>query len=82
MCQVSANLTLLQPITVDIEYDEGGKIIVSDSIFYMYGEGVTREQAVLDYLSSLGEYYQLIESQTNRHSVGLLHFLQTYLRPI
>lgn len=80
--QMSARFRLTQPITVDFEYDDGGKIIVSDGIFYMFGEGITREQAVLDYFSSLAEYYELLESQKDVSSGELLHFLQTYLQPI
>jgi hypothetical protein len=79
--QVSTVLRLIQPITVDFEYD-GGKIIASDDIFFMYGEGATRLQAVRDYLSSLAEYYELLESQRDESSGELLHFLQTYLQPI
>lgn len=79
--QVSTAFRLIQPITVDFEYD-GGKIIASDGVFFMYGEGATRTQAVGDYFSSLAEYYELLESQEDASSGELLHFLQTYLQPI
>lgn len=79
---VSPKLSLVQPIIVEFEYDEGGKIIASDDIFFMYGAGATREQAALDYFSSLTEYYELLDSQEDESSVALLRFLQAYLQRI
>src|SRR3989442_14604713 len=52
------DFVLAQPILINLEQADG-KIIASDDVFYMYGEGHTRQEAVRDYLSSLAEYYAL-----------------------
>ncbi len=80
--EVSGHLRLAQPITVNFEYDDAGKIIVSDDVFYMYGEGVTRQGALRDYISSFSEYYEVLESQKDAPSSELFLYLQTYLQPI
>jgi hypothetical protein len=79
---VSDHLRLAQPITVNFEHEDGGKIIVSDDIFYMYGEGATRQDALRDYISSLAEYYEVLEAQEDAPSTELFLYLQSYLRPI
>jgi len=72
---------LAQPIILNFEHADAGKIIASDDIFYMYGEGNTRQEAVRDYLSTLSEYYALLESNDDAPSVELFSYLQTYLHP-
>jgi hypothetical protein len=72
---------LIQPIVVSFEQGDKGKVIASDDIFFMYGEGSTRQEAVRDYLSSLSEYYSLIGSYRDAPSVELFSYLQTYLQP-
>lgn len=71
---------LIQPVVLSFEQGDKGKIIASDDIFYMYGEGSTRQEAVRDYLSSLSEYYSLIESHDDASSVELFSYLQNYLQ--
>lgn len=78
--EVLPDFRLVQPIVVNFEHGDKGKVIASDDIFYMYGEGFTLQEAVRDYLSSLSEYYSLIESHTDAPSVSLFSYLQTYLR--
>lgn len=73
---------LVQPLVVNLEKGDNGKIMASDDVFYMYGEGYTRQEAVRDYLSSLSEYYTLLESHDDAPSVELFSYLQTYLYPI
>jgi hypothetical protein len=72
---------LAQPIVLNFEQGDRGKIIASDDIFYMYGEGNTRQEAVRDYLATLSEYYSLLQSQDDAPSVELFSYLQTYLHP-
>ncbi len=74
------DFVLALPMVVNLD-SEDGKIIASDDVFYMYGEGSTRQEAVRDYLSSLAEYYVLLESYNDAPSVELFSYLQTYLRP-
>lgn len=72
------DLVLAKPIEVTFER-AGGKIVASDDLFHMYGEGNTRQEAVRDYLSSLAEYYMLLGSCDDKPSLELFSFLQTYL---
>ena len=81
MGDILERFRLIQPIVVSFEQGDKGKVIASDDIFFMYGEGSTRQEAVRDYLSSLSEYYSLIESYRDAPSVELLSYLQTYLHP-
>lgn len=74
------DFVLAQPIVVNFEQADG-QIIASDGVFYMYGEGHTRQEAVRDYLSTLAEYHELLESCEDAPSVELFSYLQTYLRP-
>ena len=80
--EISDQFRLVHPIAVNIEHDDEGKIIVSDDVFHMYGEGVTRQLALEDYVSSLAEYYDLLKSQEDASSVDLFLYLQSYLQPI
>lgn len=72
--------SLIQPITVSLGLSDG-RFLVSDDVFYMYGEGITLQAAIEDYLSSLAEYYELLESYDDAPSLDLFSYLQTYLRP-
>lgn len=80
--EISHHFRLVQPIVINFELERGGKTIASDNIFYMYGEGVTRLDALRDYVSSLSEYYTLLESRRDAPSVNLFLYLQSYLQPI
>ena len=80
--EVSDSFRLIQPIIINFEQDQGGKVIASDDIFYMYGEGNTRRDALRDYVSSLSEYHALLESHRDAPSVQLFSYLQSYLQPI
>jgi hypothetical protein len=80
--EISDHFRLIQPLSLDVEEADGGEIIISDSIFYMYGQGATRREALVDYVSSLSEYYELLESHEDAPSVALFQFLQSHLQPI
>jgi hypothetical protein len=80
--EISGQFRLIQPLSIDLEEAGGGEIIASENIFYMYGQGATRREAVEDYVSSLSEYYELLESHDDAPSVELFHYLQSYLQPI
>jgi hypothetical protein len=77
---VLRNYTLIQPLAITLESADGS-IIASDEVFHVYGEGDTRQESVEDYLSSLAEYYALLETCEDAPSVELFSYLQTYLRP-
>jgi hypothetical protein len=80
--EISDLLQLKQPLAINFEDGGGGKILASDDIFYMYGEGATRQEALKDYVSSLSEYFELLESHNDAPSIELFHYLQSYLQPI
>ena len=80
--EISRHFRLVQPIVINFEPEQGGKTIASDDIFYMYGEGATRLDALRDYVTSLSEYYALLESRRDAPSVKLFIYLQSYLQPI
>ncbi len=80
--KISDRFRLTQPITLNLEQEEGSKMIASDDIFFMYGEGLTRQDALRDYVSSLSEYYELLEGHRDAGSVRLFKYLQSYLHPI
>jgi len=80
--EISDRFRLAQPITLNLEQEESGKMIASDDIFFMYGEGVSRQDALRDYVSSLSEYYELLEGHQDAASVNLFKHLQSYLHPI
>jgi len=78
--EVLEHFRLVQPIVINFEQGDKGKVVASDDIFYMFGEGFTLQEAVRDYLSSLSEYYLLIESHDDPPTVNLFSYLQTYLQ--
>jgi hypothetical protein len=80
--EVSEHFRLLKPLSIELEEAGEGELLASDGVFYMYGQGATRREAVADYVSSLSEYYELLESHDDAPSVELFHYLQSYLQPI
>jgi len=80
--QVSDRFRISQPLTVFFDQDEGGQIIASDSVFYMYGQGVTRLDALRDYVVSLSEYYDVLATHESDLGDELFRFLQSYLQPV
>lgn len=73
---------IVQPLVITLELGEDESIIVSDEIFYMYGEGGTVTAAVDDYITALIEYYGLLSAHEDEPTVALFQFLQSYLQPI
>jgi hypothetical protein len=80
--EISDLFQLIQPLSISFEDGDRGRMIASDDIFYMYGEGATRQEALRDYIGSLSEYYDLLESHDDAPTVELFHYLQSYLQPI
>jgi hypothetical protein len=46
------------------QQDEDG-YIVSDEVFFMYGEGSTAEEALKDYEESISDYREMLEEEDN-----------------
>lgn len=73
---------VIQPLALNIQYDEDGSVVVSDKSFYIYGCGETVQAAVYDYAVSLSEYYEILESYDDEPSHSLFNLLRQYLRPL
>lgn len=61
-------LRLKWPLNLELEDDEDGGAIVSDSLFGVYGEGKDLNAAVEDYRSALMDFYFLIRERSERSS--------------
>jgi len=51
---------VLQPLQLTVAQDMDGWFIVSDDIFFVYGDGPTLPQAWEDYRTSLAEYCEMV----------------------
>lgn len=51
--ELSACFRLIQPLVVNMEADNDGSFVVSDDVFFVYGVGQNRREALLDYIDSL-----------------------------
>jgi hypothetical protein len=73
----------LEPLSVEVEQDSDGSILVSENIFLMYGTGATEAAAIQDYTLSLVEYYGLLEASAVDNPLDREAFqhLQLYLKP-
>ena len=80
--RIAEGWELVQPLPIKSEWD-GDLCIVSDGLFAVYGDGNTEVSAQEDYVKSLIEYYQLIESRANDvFTRALFQRLQRYLRRV
>ncbi len=55
-------------IVLMVERDEDGSFIASDDDYGVYGVGDTEDAAQRDYVNSLKEYYDIIESGSHSHA--------------
>ena len=80
--RIAEGWELVQPLPVSSEWD-GDLCIMSDALFSVYGDGDTEAAARQDYVTSLIEYYQLIEGRAHDVSTrALFQKLQRYLRRV
>jgi len=80
--RIAEGWELVQLLPVSSERDRN-LYIMSDALFSVYGDGDTEASAREDYVTSLIEYYQLIEGRA--HDVftqALFQKLQRYLRRV
>jgi hypothetical protein len=75
---------LNRPILLNIEQDEDGEYIATDSFSVVYGNGITSEKAAMDYCVSLVEYYEFIakHADDNLRTALLFHNLRKYVSQI
>jgi hypothetical protein len=79
--ELSDTYALIQPLELEFESDEDGGFVASEDVFFIYGSGRTRVEAVNDYVKSLCEYYELLSQQTDVPTVELFNFVSSYVRP-
>jgi len=74
----------VRPFPVYFELDEDRTYIVSDEIFLVYGNGENRSEAIDDYISSLIEFYKILEegSKTNQFDQLQFNNLRAYFQQI
>ena len=72
-----------QPLSINIEVDSDGTFIVDDDIFLVYGYGDNFREALNDYISSLFEFYKIleVEAESNPFDCNQLKHLQSYIEP-
>src|SRR5687767_3460135 len=58
----SLNCRFRQPLLITIEQGDDYSFIASEELFGIYGVGDDIRSAVLDYISALLEYYELLSS--------------------
>ena len=75
--------SLISPLPVLVEWTPGGDVIVTESVFSVYGVGDSPSEALRDCLASLVEYYNLVQrgAADNPYDREELRRLQAYLRP-
>ncbi len=79
--ELSDEYRLVLPLTVDLEDDVNDSFVASEGVFYVYGSGQTRAEAMKDYVRSLCEYYELLSEQTDAPTVALFAFVSSYVQP-
>jgi hypothetical protein len=93
--QVTANLVLLSrrlnaewdlvaTLFLSVTEDENGVYVVSDDRLPVYGDGNTVQLALKDYVTSLIEYYEIVEqaAKSSPHSQMLFNHLRQYVRRV
>jgi hypothetical protein len=73
--------SLIAPLKVRLELEDDGSCIVSDDLFAVYGQGPTSETAIADYVTSLIEYFDLMEISAKDHepTASLFRRLGSYV---
>jgi predicted RNase H-like HicB family nuclease len=75
------NWIICQSLTVQTIRDEDGMYVSFSDEFLVHGHGKTREEAIMDYVQSLVEYYLILESHPdNMEAQSIIERLKTYLQ--
>lgn len=75
------NWEILQPLTLQIEMDEDGTIILSDDVLNTHGDGDTPEAAMAMWWESVTTYYRLLMegAHENNANARQLEYIQQYI---
>lgn len=78
---VAPGWVIRRPMKIWIERDEAGDYVATHEQLSIYGEGKDWSAAIDDYVSSLIEYYELIEREARDHqpSAYYLRRIQHYI---
>ena len=80
--RIAEGWELVQPLPVSLERD-GNLYIMSDALFSVYGDGDTEVSAQEDYVTSLIEYYQLLDGRADDvFTRALFQKLKRYLQRV
>jgi len=80
--RIAEGWELVQQLPVSSEWDRN-LCIMSDDLFSVYGDGDTKVSAQEDYVTSLIEYYQLLEDRAdNVFTRALFQKVKRYLRRV
>jgi hypothetical protein len=80
--EISPDWKFIEPFTVNIVLDEDGSYVISDDIFLNYGCGDNISNAINDFISSLKEFYMILQegARTNPFDQVQFSHLQKYLQ--
>lgn len=80
---VTPGWRITQLLWVNLERDDDGSYIMSDTLSVVYGVGDTPFKAEQDYIVSLIEYYQLLAARaSDPHAHSQFRRLRRYLHPV
>ena len=76
---IAEGWVLIKPITLTVERDDTGAYLASDVVTTVYGYGESGPQAIQDYIQSLIEYFEIVDSAAAIESVQLAGHLRHFL---
>ena len=82
---MGARLELVTPLSLSVEVEDDGWFVISDSVFFVHGDGPTAGDALTDYVVSLADYYELLSAEFDEAAPpdrALLTHLSHYVRPV
>lgn len=68
---IAEGWSLVMPITLTIERDEEGAYLASEALTTVYGYGESGPEAIRDYIESLIDYYDIVNSASMFESLEL-----------
>lgn len=77
---VGHGFEIVQPLPLNVERDAEGVYLISDSLFGVYGQGPTLDEAFADYSVSLVEYHDIMAAGVNPETKAIVEHLRTYLQ--
>jgi hypothetical protein len=68
-------------LSIEQQSNEDG-ILLSDDVFFVFGEGLTLDEALNDYKITIIEYYEYLSTCDDPETKDLFAYLNTYLARI